>query len=233
MNKVNCNNKYKIYLSKLPWSSAPIMAANIVLPTRDRTSDKISLEEMVTILGTLALADTNIKFVTREVMNILLKAQELGNPPTDVAWLRKQVVHNKFNVYAVAYNKATDENDKTKIKPTCFGCIQCFDCLQDITDGVQDASREAMESKFWSIGFVLDGTMFSVPKYKNMVNGNPDSEFKRNGWHGMYVLSSNESVDRIYGVDTDFNLIREHTLKAYEAWHKDRMGFGISWRADK
>ena len=188
---------------------------------------------MVTILGTLALADTNIKFVTREVMNILLKAQELGNPPTDVAWLRKQVVHNKFNVYAVAYNKATDENDKTKIKPTCFGCIQCFDCLQDITDGVQDASREAMESKFWSIGFVLDGTMFSVPKYKNMVNGNPDSEFKRNGWHGMYVLSSNESVDRIYGVDTDFNLIREHTLKAYEAWHKDRMGFGISWRADK
>lgn len=233
MNKENCNSKYEMYLSKLPWVSAPIMVANIVLPTRDRTSDKISLEEVVTILGTLSLADTNIKFITRDGMAILQKAQELGNQPTDVAWLRKQVEHEDFNVYAVAYNKATDENDNIKVKPTCFGCIQCFDCLQDITVSNKNVSREAMESKFWSIGFALDGTMSSVQRYKNMVNGNADSEFKRNGWHGMYVLSSNESVDRIYGVDTDFNLIREHTLKAYEAWHKDRMGFGISWRADK
>lgn len=222
-----------MYLSKLPWSFNPIMAANIVLPTRDRKSDKISLEEMTTILGTFVLADTNIKYITRDDMNILLKAQELGNPPTDVAWLRKQVEQKHFNVYAIAYNKATDDNDKFKITPICFGSIQCFDYLQDITASKKNASHEAMESKFWSIGFVLDGTMFSVLKYKNMVNGNADSEFKRNGWHGMYVLSSNESVDRIYGVDTDFNLIREHTLKAYEAWHKDRMGFGISWRADK
>lgn len=100
----------------------------------------------------------------------------------------------------------------------------------DIRDIVP--SREAMASNFWSIGFVLDGTMFEVPKYKNMVNGNQESEIKKNGWHGMYVLSFKDNINRIYGVDWDFKIIREHTIKAFNCWHKDRMGLVQEWRAD-
>ncbi len=48
----------------------------------------------------------------------------------------------------------------------------------------------------------------------------------------MYVLSYSENVDRIYGIDPNFNIIKEHTLKAFNQWHKDRMGFVQDWRAD-
>ena len=40
----------------------------------------------------------------------------------------------------------------------------------------------------------------------------------------MYVLSCNKGLDRIYGVDLEFNVIREHTIQAFNQWHKDRMG---------
>jgi len=26
--------------------------------------------------------------------------------------------------------------------------------------------------------------------------------------------------------------VREHTIKAFNAWHRDRMGFTVDWRAD-
>ena len=65
-----------------------------------------------------------------------------------------------------------------------------------------------------------------------MANGNKDSEFKRNGWHGLYVLSAETNDDRIYGVGIDFDIVRQHTVKAFNLWHKDRMGFSQDWRAD-
>lgn len=228
------NGIYKAHLYRKSGISDPEIVAKAIQAEQSwRASSGHAFEEMVKELGSLALAGTNIKYILQKDLNTLLKAKELGNTPTDIAWLEKQVKGSIFDAYVIADTKVLNEdNGEIETKPICFGCIQCKTSIRDRVSRDIVPSREAMDGKFWSIGFVLDGTMFSVPKYKNMVNGNADSEFKRNGWHGMYVLSSNESVDRIYGVDTDFNLIREHTLKAYEAWHKDRMGFGISWRAD-
>lgn len=229
------NGIYKAHLYRKSGISDPEIVAKAIQAEQSwRASSGHAFEEMVKELGSLALAGTNIKYILQKDLNTLLRAKELGNTPTDIAWLEKQVKGSIFDAYVIADTKVLNEdNGEIETKPICFGCIQCKTSIRDRVSRDIVPSREAMDGKFWSIGFVLDGTMFSVPKYKNMVNGNPDSEFKRNGWHGMYVLSSNESVDRIYGVDTDFNLIREHTLKAYEAWHKDRMGFGINWRADK
>lgn len=228
------NGIYKAHLYRKSGISDPAIVAKAILAEQSwRASSGHAFEEMVKELGTLALAGTNIKYILQKDLNTLLKAKELGNTPTDIAWLEKQIKGSIFDAYVIADTKVLNEdNGEIETKPICFGCVQCKTSIRDRVSRDIVPSREAMDGKFWSIGFVLDGTMFSVPKYKNMVNGNADSEFKRNGWHGMYVLSTDESIDRIYGVDTDFNLIREHTLKAYEAWHKDRMGFGVSWRAD-
>lgn len=114
-----------------------------------------------------------------------------------------------------------------------FGCAQCKTSIRDRVSRDIVPSNEAMKAPFWSIGFVLDGTMFSVPKYKNMVNGNANTEFKKNGWHGMYVLSENTTLDRIYAVDLDFDIIKRHTNQAFEKWDKDRNGFTSDWRANE
>ena len=163
----------------------------------------------------------------------MLKANELANQPTDIAWLKSQVKGSVFDVYVIADIKVINEDtNDVEEKHVCFGCVQCKTSIRDRVSRDIVPSREAMASNFWSIGFVLDGTLFEVPKYKNMVNGNPESEFKKNGWHGMYVLSFEENTDRIYGVDLDFKIIREHTIKAFNCWHKDRMGLVQEWRAD-
>ena len=228
------SNIYKTHLYRKSGISDPNIVANAILAEQSwRASSGHAFEEMVKELGTLALSGTNIQYILQKDLNILLKANELANSPTDVAWLEKQVKGSVFDAYVIAYTKVFDEDtNEVAMKPICFGCVQCKTSIRDRVSRDIVPSREAMEAKFWSIGFVLDGTMFSVPKYKNMVNGNAESEFKHNGWHGMYVLSTAECMDRIYGVDTDFKIVREHTVKAYEAWHKDRMGFGQNWRAD-
>jgi len=229
------NSIYKTHLYRKSGISDPTIVANAIMAEQSwKASSGHAFEEMVKDLGSLALEGTNLKYILQKDLNTLLKAKELANSPTDIAWLEKQVKGSVFDAYVLAYAKVIDEDTgKVETKPVCFGCVQCKTSIRDRVSRDIVPSREAMEARFWSIGFVLDGTMFSVPKYKNMVNGNTESEFKRNGWHGMYVLSNDTNIDRLYGVDTAFNIVREHTLKAYEAWHKDRMGFGQSWRADQ
>lgn len=228
------NGIYKAHLYRKSGISSPEVVEKAIMAEQSwRSSSGHAFEEMIKELGTLALAGTNIRYVLQKDLNTLLKACELGNAATEVAWFEKQVKGSVFDAYVIADVKVIDEDSgNVGIKPFCFGCVQCKTSIRDRVSRDIVPSREAMECRFWSIGFVLDGTMFSVPKYKNMVNGNIDSEFKRNGWHGMYVMSTNQIEDRIYGIGSDFNLIREHTVKAYEAWHKDRMGFGATWRAD-
>lgn len=228
------NSIYKVHLHrKSGVDDVALIERAVVAEQSWRSSSGHAFEEMVKELGTLALSGTPIKYILQKDLNILLKANELANQPTDIAWLKQQVKSSVFDAYVIADVKVIDDDtNETVTKPICFGCVQCKTSIRDRVSRDIVPSKEAMKSKFWSIGFVLDGTMFSVPKYKNMVNGNIESEFKRNGWHGMYVLSADQNDDRIYGVDIDFNIVREHTTKAFKAWHKDRMGFEIEWRAD-
>lgn len=225
---------YKAHLYRKSGISDPEIVKNAILAEQSwRASSGHAFEEMVKELGTLALSGTNIKYILQKDLNILLKAKELANQPTEIAWLEKQVAGSIFDAYVIADISLIDEDTNQVVqKPICFGCVQCKTSIRDRVSRDIVPSKEAMESKFWSIGMVLDGTMFNVPKYKNMVNGNIDSEFKRNGWHGIYVLSAEQHDDRIYAVDLDFDIIKEHTLKAFNSWHKDRMGFTIEWRAD-
>lgn len=225
---------YKAHLYRKSGISDPKIVQRCIQAEQSwRSSSGHAFEEMVKELCSLSLTDTNIRYILQKDLNILLKAKELANQPTDIAWLEKQVNGSVFDAYVIADVNVIDDNTNELIKkPVCFGCVQCKTSIRDRVSRDIVPSKEAMDSKFWSIGFVLDGTMFSVPKYRNMANGNIDSEFKKNGWHGMYVLSAQSNDDRIYGVGSDFNTVRLHTIKAFEAWHKDRMGFTTNWRAE-
>lgn len=225
---------YKAHLYRKSGIGDPEVVAKAIQAEQSwRASSGHAFEAMVKELGSLALAGTNIRYVLQKDLNILLKAKELVNQPTDIAWLKSQVKGSVFDVYVVADIKViNEETNKVEEKPICFECVQCKTSIRDRVSRDIVPSREAMASNFWSIGIVLDGTMIEVPKYKNMVNGNPESEFKKNGWHGMYVLSFKDNIDRIYGVDLELNIIREHTIKAFNCWHKDRMGLVPEWRAD-
>lgn len=200
---------YKAHLYRKSGISNPEIVAKAIQAEQSwRASSGHAFEAMVKELGSLSLAGTNIRYVLQKDLNILLKANELANQPTDIAWLKSQVKGSVFDVYVIADIKVINEDtNDVEVKPVCFGCVQCKTSIRDRVSRDIVPSREAMASNFWSIGFVLDGTLFEVPKYKNMVNGNPESEFKKNGWHGMYVLSFEENTDRIYGVDLDFKII--------------------------
>ena len=227
-------NIYKAHLYRKSGIFDPKLVEKAIKAEQSwRSSSGHAFEEMVKDLGTLAMEGTGIQYILQKDLNILLKANELANGPTDIAWLKQQVKGAVFDVYVIAEVKVLDEEtNEIKTMPKCFGCVQCKTSIRDRVSRDREPSVEAMKSQFWSIAFVLDGTMINVPKYKNMVNGNEESEFKKNGWHGVYVLSENESEDRIYGVDLNFNIIREHTLNAFNTWKSDRQGYTRDWRAD-
>lgn len=225
---------YKAHLYRKSGISDPQIVANALQADQSwKASSGHAFENMVKELGSQSLKGTNIRYILQKDLNILLKAKELANTPTDIAWLEKQVKGCVFDAYVIADTKVIDEDtNEVIVKPICFGCVQCKTSIRDRVSRDVVPSKEAMDSKFWSIAFVLDGTMFSVPKYKNMANGNINSEFKKNGWHGIYVLSASEDNDRIYAVDVDFDVVRRHSINAFNAWHSDRMGFCQTWRAD-
>lgn len=225
------NSIYRAHLYRKSGINNPdVIDAVITAEQSWRAASGHAFEAMIKELGTLALTGTSIKYVLQADLNLLLKAGELANQPTDVAWLEKMVDGDVFDLYVIAETPVLDENSgKVAMKPICFGTVQCKTSIRDRVSRDIDPSRQAMESKFWSVGFVLDGTMFSVPKYVAMVNGNEQTEFKRNGWHGMYVLSASENTGRIYAVDPDFSIVRSHTVAAWNAWKNDRMGFLRSW----
>ena len=79
--------------------------------------------------------------------------------------------------------------------------------------------------------FVLDGDFLRLPKFVNMINGG-SKEFNENGWHGMYVLSAKDTIDRIYPLTMDFAIFRQHALIAAEQWLKRRQWLDTQWRAE-
>lgn len=185
----------------------------------DRKSFCLLLKE----LATLSLHGTNIEIILQRDLNTLIKAEELENEPRDISWLKEQIKGNIFDLYAVVNIDG---------KKQCFGCVQAKTSIRDRVTRDREPSLHAMQSFFWSVVFVLDGDFLKLPKFKAMVNGGTD-EFPTNGWHGMYVLSAKEEVDRIYPITIDFDMFRVHALQALEQWQKRRHWFNPDWKAEQ
>ncbi len=226
---------YKVHLYRKSGISNPVVVEKAIKAEQSwRSSSGHAFEQMIKELGTLVLEGTGVRYILQKDLNTLLKAGELANDPADISWLKEQIVGDVFDLYVVADCRVIDyETNLVTEKPKCFGCVQCKTSIRDRVSRDREPSVQAMQAKFWSIAMVLDGTMLSVPKYTAMVNGDEKTSFKKNGWHGVYVLSWNSSNDdRIYGVDVDFRIVREHTLNAFEAWQTNRQGYTPEWRAE-
>lgn len=180
-----------------------------------------AFEEMLKDFATLALDGTNIEVILQRDLSIMLANNELANEVRDYSWLKEQVNSDIFDLYAIV----TKDNKKY-----CFSCIQAKTSIRDRVTRDREPSIHAMQAFFWSIVFVLDDDFMKLPKFKNMVNGGT-TEFPENGWHGMYVFSKKEFVDRIYNTDIDFNTFKEHAVKAANSWLTQRQWFDHTWKA--
>lgn len=180
-----------------------------------------AFEEMVKELASLSFYGTNIEIVLQRDLSMLIKTEELCNEPRDISWLREQINHNIFDLYCLL----TIDN-----KRFCFGCVQAKTSIRDRVTRDREPSIHAMQSFFWSVIFVLDGDFLRLPKFINMVNGDSE-EFRENGWHGMYVLSTRETNDRIYPLTTDLDTFKNHALQAAKQWKENRQWLDINWKA--
>lgn len=70
-----------------------------------------------------------------------------------------------------------------------------------------------MASLFGSIAVTLDGSFLALPKFREMVNGG-GVDFEQNGWHGLYVMSNEYTIGRIYPVDINLDRLILHTQRA-------------------
>lgn len=198
------------------------LISNVV--SADQSWKKLSghaFEEMIKEMASLSLADVNIEIILQRDLSILLRSGELANEPRDCSWLREQVAANIFDLYAIV---------NVEGKKYCFGCVQCKTSIRDRVTRDREPSIHAMKSYFWSIVLVLDGDFMKLPKFVNMVNGGT-SEFPENGWHGMYVFTINDAVDRIYNISLDFDIFKEHAIKASKQWLQQRQWLDHNWKA--
>lgn len=186
-----------------------------------RKSSGHAFEELVKELANLSLANTNVEIVLQRDLSTLLKAEEINNEPRDIAWLEKQVENSIFDLYALV---------NVGDKKFCFGCIQSKTSVRDRVTRDREPSIHAMQSFFWSVCIALDGDFLKMPKFKAMVNGG-STEFPENGWHGMYVLSDIDPVDRMYKCGFDLDLFTKHAMEASEYWLTQRQWFNREWKA--
>ena len=180
-----------------------------------------AFEEIVSDLGNNALESEGIEIILQKDMNLLLKENKISNENKDKNWLREQINANIFDLYAVI-----NINNGKK----CFGCIQSKTSIRDRVTRDREPSINAMKAFFWSVVLVFDGDFLKNEKFINMVNGG-STEFKENGWHGMYVFSNQCNKDRIYSTDMNMKNFKQHAVEAAQFWLKNRQWFNNEWKA--
>ena len=180
-----------------------------------------AFEEMIKSLASEALKNDDIEIVLQRDLSILIKAGEIANEPRDLSWLREQIKSSVFDLYALI---------KKDNKTFCYGCIQSKTSIRDRVTRDREPSLQAMASFFWSAVVVLDGEFMRMPKFTAMVNGGTTA-YPENGWHGLYELSGREVQGRIYPLDLDFSIFRDHAILAAKQWLTQRQWFDHKWVA--
>lgn len=215
-------NNIKAHLYRKSGVSDPKVVADVIAAAQSwKSSSGHAFEYMSKELANMALYGTPIKFLLQKDLNIMIKSNDLANEVRDIAWLEKQINTDNFDLYSIA---------EIEGKTYCFGCIQCKTSIRDRVSRDREISMNAMSAYFWSISLVIDGSMLVTPKYLSMVNGG-SATFKENGWHGMYDLSHTTPKNRLYDLDMDFQIIKDHALQAFQAWSTQRQWFTHEWMA--
>lgn len=161
----------------------------------------------------------HIRFVLQKELTKMLKDEKIGNESEDQ--LEELVRSDDFDIYAII-----DFNGMNYV----FGCIQAKTSIRDRVGRDRDFSIPVMERHFWSAAVALDGTYLAMPKFEHMVNGGGDTQYRENGWHGMYVMSNVISNDRIY-YDKNLELLIEDSRQAAQKFISARQRFDRYWKA--
>lgn len=164
---------------------------------------------------------TNIRFVLQRELNAYINAGTIHNSSKDLDWLKEQCKKDVFDLFAIY---AVNNDDYV------FGCIQSKTSIRDRVKSDREPSLNAMGLGFWSIAITLNGGFLSLPKFKDMVNGN-GSGFNKNGWHGMYVMSNIPSNDRIYSIRNNLKALIDHSVEAAHDWISNRNALKPEWKA--
>ncbi|MDN3429157.1 BsaWI family type II restriction enzyme [Planococcus notacanthi] len=181
-----------------------------------------AFEEMIEVLGNSKLMHHDIRILLQKDMKLLIENSGIHNEERDIAWLREQIRNSIFDLYVTLKKPNGEEH--------VYGCIQSKTSIRDRVTRDREPSMNAMNKFFWSVAICLDGEYLRMPKFIGMVNGDTQ-EHAINGWHGLYVLSDDYSVDRIYPIDIDLSLFVNHALQAAEEWLKNRQWFNHEWKA--
>ncbi|MFC4182454.1 BsaWI family type II restriction enzyme [Saccharococcus thermophilus] len=180
-----------------------------------------AFEEMIKLLGNSSLEEYGMRILLQKDLNMMIENQEIANEPRDINWLKEQISSNVFDLYITVRN-----NDKEYV----FGCIQSKTSIRDRVTRDREPSMKAMEAFFWSVAICLDGDFLKMPKFIAMVNGGT-SNYRLNGWHGMYVFWDKPTIDRIYPIDINLELFVQHAREAAEDWLHRRQWFNHEWKA--
>ena len=165
------------------------------------------------------LSGYHICLVLQKELTQMLKEGRIGNEKEDC--LEDLEKSDDFDIYALI-----DFNGMNYV----FGCLQAKTSIRDRVGRDRDFSIPVMEKHFWSVAVVLDGMYLSMPKFEHMVNGGGETQYRENGWHGMYVMSNIVSNDRIYH-DRDLELLIEDSKQAAQKFISARQRFNRYWKA--
>lgn len=161
----------------------------------------------------------HVRFVLQKELAKMLREEKIGNESEDQ--LEELVRSDDFDIYALV-----DFNEMNYV----FGCIQAKTSIRDRVGRDRDFSIPVMERHFWSVAVALDGTYLAMPKFEHMVNGGGDTQYRENGWHGMYVMSNVTNNDRIY-YDKNLDLLIEDSRQAAKKFVSARQRFDRYWKA--
>lgn len=167
-----------------------------------------------------ALQPHGVKLVLQRELSEMIHNGEIHNDEVDMAWINQRIHTDVFDLYAIS----SWQNHNY-----VFGCIQSKTSIRDRVTRDREPSQQAMNGSFWSIAVALDGTFLALPKFKEMVNGGGE-DYAENGWHGLYVMSEQYTLDRIYPVDRTLSLLVDHAQQASEAFMRARLRFDRTWR---
>lgn len=165
------------------------------------------------------LSRYHICLVLQKELTQMLRNGKIGNEKEDR--LEDLAKSDDFDIYALV-----DFNGLNYV----FGCLQAKTSIRDRVGRDRDFSIPVMEKHFWSAAVVLDGQYLAMPKFEHMVNGGGETQYKENGWHGMYVMSNVTGNGRIY-YDKDLRLLIEDSKQAAQKFISARQRFNRYWKA--
>lgn len=179
-----------------------------------------AFEAFISETANPALQQHGVQFLLQRELSEMIQSGSIHNDETDMLWINQRIHTDVFDLYAISSWQGHNY---------VFGCIQSKTSIRDRVTRDREPSRQAMDASFWSVAVALDGAFLAMPKFREMVNGGGE-DYRENGWHGLYVMSEQYTMDRIYPVDKTLSLLVNHAKQASESFMRARLRFNSNWR---